>query len=123
MLIIASCGKFEEGPKVSIKSKKSRLCKTWVSESMTVNGIAAPDSAFSGAEITFERDGVCKMGYTGFSFESEWEFSGDVNLNIITSFSGLSSTETIEILKLKSKELWIKDVDAGVITETHMIPK
>ena len=121
MFIVTSCGKFEEGPKLSLKSKKARLANTWVYESIIVDDVAATDISFyDGVEITFDKDGTYSVSFGSISDSGTWEFSGDVDLKTTTS----TSTSTSEIVKLKSNELWIKDVsDAGVVTVSHMIPK
>ncbi|GAB4298668.1 MAG: hypothetical protein Kow0068_22470 [Marinilabiliales bacterium] len=124
-LLISSCGKYEEGPKISLLSKKARLCKIWVPETIIINGYTLPtDSAgLYDYQIAFEKDGSLSETYGTITINGTWEFSGDVNIITTYSLAGVSSSETHEILKLKNDELWLKHVQGTSTTETHFIHK
>ena len=53
------------------------------------------------------------------SFEGTWSF-GDKKETLITTITGFSA-DTAVIIRLKSKELWIKSMDGK--NETHYVKK
>ncbi|HBF88306.1 MAG TPA: hypothetical protein DDX39_06650 [Bacteroidales bacterium] len=108
-----SCSKFEEGPGISLKSKKARLTNTWTIETITdkqtgdeisimeLLGGGESDSSGLGFEIElkfdFVKDGTMEMiagvNIMGFSYEVKspgtWEFVGDTGLELIIDSSEL----------------------------------
>lgn len=108
------CSKFEEGPGISLKSKKARLANTWsiekiinqdTGDEMTVmemfaGGEDTEDLGFDmelDLQLSFEKDGNMEMimAYSifGMSFESSapgtWEFVGDTGLEVTIDMSGM----------------------------------
>ncbi|MFH2142480.1 MAG: hypothetical protein ABIJ97_08670 [Bacteroidota bacterium] len=126
---LTNCGKFEEGPKFSFKSKTSRIAGEWAVEIVTKDGITQPDSLYSGFSVKFDKNGDFQstkaVGGNVFTDLGSWEFYEDIKL--ITSIEKIGATlvDTIEILKLKSKELWVTDIlqPGDIVVETHYIPK
>lgn len=119
VLVFSSC-KYEEGPKVSLKTKKARIAGTWKVKTVFINGTELSDmSQFSGT-VTYEKDGKGKYSLGGLTFDFDWEFS-DSKEELITKYTmlGVTVEDKVEILRLTSKEFWVKEVDAGVTTETH----
>jgi hypothetical protein len=124
-LQFASCGKYEEGPGFSLRSKTGRLAGEWTIEKMTVDG--QDITAFAAALITnteFTKDGDYTVtGMDLFSSEpftekSKWAFSDDNSKVELTFEDG--SKSSIEILRLTNSEFWGKDVDStGSVTEVH----
>ena len=116
----ASCKKYPEGPAISLRSKKARVCGEWRILKLTRNGT---DSYFNyDYRINIEKDGHyhIKGSYTD---EGNWELSGDDKKIIFTpATAGAEKIECL-ILKLKNNELWWKQTEAnGDVIETHMIP-
>jgi len=107
-----SCGKYEDGPKLSLLTKKSRLANEWVLESYEANGSDQTSTmqAFLGNDYvwTIEKDG----GYTqvsstnGINVSGTWEMGEDKDDVTFRPSSG--SSTTFRILRLKSKELWLR---------------
>lgn len=123
-VVLVACGKYEEGPGFSLKSKKSRLAGKWKIESATFNGtdVTASYTAFlPNYVMEFKKDGTYTATSGSFTDNGTWEFSGDVNLTTQSSTSG-STASTTEILRLKNKELKTKDVDGSDITIVTMVP-
>ena len=110
-----SC-KYEEGPALSLRSKKARVAGEWVIEK-TIDSDGTVDSDWDGFEITFDKDGTGKQSYTydigGTSttqtIDFKWEFTDSKKKIKITDEDGDSEESTI--LKLKNDEMWIKDAD------------
>lgn len=122
---IAGCGKYEDGPKLSLKSKTARLSNTWVIETLIIDGVTYPaDSVgMQGYVITFSKDGKVAETYGNITMNGTWEFSGDVDVVTTYTVGTVSSSETLEILKLKTDELWLQHVQGTYTTETHLIPQ
>jgi len=113
-LMFTSCGKYEEGPAFSLKSKTARLTGEWKLVEMTSNGTVQD---LQGIEVLYEfiKDGTMKvttkwMGMS-FSFDGEWRFDDSKEkLEIrVKEDNQWSEWEKVEILKLANTELWLKD--------------
>lgn len=130
-MIFSSCGKYEEGPSVSLLTKKARLTGTWELVSSETNGTAI-DFGDVVSKTTLEKDGTGSMSisgsYLGFTYNStsdlEWEFN-DTKEAIKVRFKEVDDTEWDEweestIIKLTNKELWLEDVETeyGVTSTT-----
>jgi hypothetical protein len=105
-LAVNSCGKYEEGPKFSLLSKKSRVAGDWNVKSV---GSQVLTSGY-GLNMTFDKDGSMKYTYTygstSYSYAGTWDFSSDKENLIINVDGGI---DTLEIKKLKNKEMWLDD--------------
>lgn len=106
MTLLTGCSKFEEGPKFSILSKKSRLCKTWKFTSVTVLSSGTIITAwFEDITWDFEKNGdyTEMVGSSGVS--GEWEFTGDTGLKVTQN----SNVTTLTIIRLAKKEFILQD--------------
>ncbi|PKP17229.1 MAG: hypothetical protein CVU05_15925 [Bacteroidetes bacterium HGW-Bacteroidetes-21] len=135
-LMFSSCGKYEEGPSLSLLSKKARVAGEWVYESMTVNGTDVTlTEDMKNSSTVLEKDGTGKVNWvtTGLTvtMDLEWKFNDD-KTKFMTRMKNASGSfdetwDESEILRLTNKEFWMKDVqtDAGVTTTTisHMKTK
>jgi len=112
---LSSCGKYEEGPGISLKSPTSRIATTWEVEKY----IDADGTETAGDDndptITYTKDGEFTVTQGNTNYSGTWEFSGDVDLRTETTIFGFTTVSTVEILRLSSKELWTKDDDGDVI--------
>jgi hypothetical protein len=123
-LQFASCGKYEDGPAFSLRTKTARLAGEWTIEKITIDG--EDFTAFVAAFITsteFTKDGdyiVKGTDWDGTVYEdkAKWAFSDDKSEVIITDTDG--SKSNLEILRLTNSEFWAKEVDTdGSVTEVH----
>ena len=123
-LHFSSCSKYEEGPGISLRSKKSRLVGEWRIDKMYINDQDA--TAFAGmlitkTEFTNEGDYIVTgddvFGNGPFEDNGKWEFSDDKSEILTTTESG--NTSNLEILRLTNSELWVKEVSDGDIVELH----
>lgn len=122
-VVLVACGKYEEGPGFSLKSKKGRLAGKWKIEKVTYNGtdVTASYQAFlPNYVMEYKKDGTYTATSGSFTDNGTWEFSGDVNLTTKSNTAG-STASTSEILRLKNKELKMKDVDGTDITIVSMV--
>jgi hypothetical protein len=107
----SSCNKYEDGPKFSLLTKKARLTGDWTLEAYIANGydITSTTQSFLGAswEYQIEKDGSWKQ--TGnMNSSGTWELGEDKDDVKFTETSPGNNVTTYRILKLKSKELWLR---------------
>lgn len=124
MLLLASCGKYEDGPRFSLRSKTSRITGSWTIEKYAVDDIDYT-SDVSGAfdfteEGTFNRIEVY-LGQT-FSDSGNWELSSSNEFIILTSSVG-GAHASYEILRLTNTEFWFSRTDYGVTELFHLKAK
>ena len=105
--LFSSCGKYDDGPKISLASKKSRICRAWTIEKFVdgATGTETPCTAGCG-NIEYLKDGTYKNG--GYLVvNTKWQFSSDKDkLEIIF---GTTTVSTDNIIRLTSKEFWVRD--------------
>lgn len=121
-----ACQKYEDGPAFSLRSREERVANDWRVE-RAMDGSDDVTSAFDQYELRLsrERDATLIARYTlgevvfEFSTSGEWEFqnhSEDLRLD----FENDAADETYEILRLKDKELWLRE--KGDDLELHLAP-
>ena len=110
LLSTPSCGKYEDGPGISLLTKKQRLCRSWdAKEYVSTSGttVADTDDDF----MTFEKDGTGKLTIGNVVFTGTWDFNSD-KTKIISVYSSFS--DEVTIMRLTNKELWTKDSDGDI---------
>ena len=118
--LFTGCGKYEEGPGLSLMSKKGRLAGTWTVEkaTSTSGGISVDvTSAFANMSWTYEKDGTYKFTWGALTETGSWEF-GDKKETVITTDS-TNDKDTATIYRLKNKEFWTKDTYGSTTSEIH----
>jgi hypothetical protein len=105
-LTVSSCGKYEDGPKFSLLSKKTRVAGDWEVKSVGSQVLGAD----YGLTMTFDKDGSMKWTYTygsySESYVGSWDFSSDKE-NLVITVDG--DIDTLEIKRLTNKEMWLDD--------------
>lgn len=125
MLIFGtSCGKYEDGPSLSLRSKKARLVNTWEIEEAT-DADDDVTAGYAGATWTLDKDGNYTTGGTITStgaavpeIKGKWEFSSDKTKLILTPENVTLPTKWT-ITRLKNDELWLKDDQAQNTSKTR----
>lgn len=125
---IVGCKKYPEGPSFSLATKKARVANTWVVEKATqLSSNADVTSLFSKDSYELKKDG--SYAFTTYDLfghanvqVGKWEFTSSKE-SIVCTPTDLSSysASTWLILKLKSKEMWVKDAVMNV--ELHLKDK
>lgn len=109
-VIVSACSKYEEGPKFTLASKKSRLKGDWKLIGRTINDESEDISDLS-YFIYIEKDGSYSTDWTVDSFyihdTGHWKFSDDKTGLILTDADG--DQYLYRILKLTKDELKLKD--------------
>ncbi len=114
LLFILSCKKYEDGPAFSLRKPEKRLCRKWVFSSTEQNGNTVYFNYNPQFSLEFKKNGAFiatlsspynQWGYP-VPWEGTWQFFNDKE-NIYTSIQVLN--DTLKILRLTSKELWLLD--------------
>ncbi|TAE18937.1 MAG: hypothetical protein EAZ95_03100 [Bacteroidetes bacterium] len=110
---LTACGKYEEGPGLSLRSKKARFVNTWLIEAIELDGknvtadIASAGGLFN--EVEFKEDGSYFERYTGTTDKGKWEFAdGKEKVKFTPEAVGAVATEGT-IKKLKENAMWIEE--------------
>lgn len=120
------CGKYEDGPEFSLRSRNERIANTWRVES-AMNAGNDVTSAFDQYELKLTKDGDAtltanyQLGDVTFEFATNgtWNFeNSDEDLKL--DFENDDADETYNILRLKEKELWLRE--KGGELELHLEP-
>jgi hypothetical protein len=125
-LLTTSCKKYDEGPAISLRSKKARVVNKWKAEKVTENGKDVT-SDYQGYTWEFKDDNKFYFNFSGgLAITGKWEFNNDKS-KIIVTFDITNEKSELEILRLKEKSMWLKENsndDNGnpVTTEIHLIP-
>ncbi|MCF8297194.1 MAG: lipocalin family protein [Saprospiraceae bacterium] len=112
MLNFNSCGKYDDGPKFSLKTKTSRLVGEW--EVVKVDGDKITDADFI---LEFEKGGDFKATYTYEDYGStytdvydgEWEWDSKKEVIKVDFDDGYNADW--EVMRLTNDELWFEDED------------
>jgi len=115
LLFSTSCTKYEEGPILSLKTKKSRVANTWVVDKAYENDEDVTDN-FDQYELYTTSDGDATLnasysiGDFTFEFESDgtWDFQ-DKKENIYFDYEDDAADEKYQILKLTENELYLRE--------------
>ncbi|MFZ5552995.1 MAG: hypothetical protein ACOZCO_07755 [Bacteroidota bacterium] len=118
--ILTSCGKYEEGPGFTIRTKTHRVAGTWKIQNLYFNGTEINSLVPSDYTETYDKDGNYSYSSSGGSGSGRWEFQNDKAEIKRSGVSG-QSTETLVILRLKEKEFWYYFMDGSDKYEYRMV--
>lgn len=108
---LQGCKKYEDGPLLSLRTKKARLTGDW--DVVQIGNQTYPSNGYS-LEFEFEKDGDFKYTYkyTGYSYTytGDWEF-GSKKEELELKFDSFNQVTTFDILRLKNDEIWLEDQD------------
>lgn len=125
-LTTVSCSKYEDGPAISLRSKTQRVANTWKIENAYRNGEDVT-SDYDQYVLTLRDDNTARLVaiYTSGVFSVEVETNGtwtfeDKKEVLVLNFEDDAADGKYLILRLKEKELWLREV--GGDDELHLIP-
>ena len=132
MFVFAGCGKYEDGPGFSLRSKEARIKGTWAIEKYYENGVdITADFLADGTTVTIEftKDGSYSttlsytfLGQTYTETETgSWVLTNDDAYLTMTDSQGDASS--VRILRLTNSEMWFEDTSSGTTDEVHLIAK
>ena len=126
-VVLTSCKKYEEGPALTLLTKKARVAGTWELEAYLVDGVdktADYRTLVTSEELIYSKEGTYTSSYT-FVIGSDtdagsWEFINDkLEIKSLSNDAG-ATPDTMVIVKLKSKEMWVKEKTPGsTVEEMH----
>ncbi len=125
-IALTSCKKYEEGPALSLLTKKARLAGSWEVEAYYEDGVDKTSDyrqLVTSETFTYEKDGSYTMSAEtvlgSISDSGTWEFINDKeDVKSLSNQSG-SDPDTTHLIRLKNKEMWTKDVIGGTTYEYH----
>ena len=131
LLITASCNKYEDGPKLSLRTRKARLINEWVVSKYIVDGTdqtAYFNSVAPNYTVIFKKDGnysiTISSGSSSFSETGTWELSESKSFVLRYETSPNVETHSNEITRLKNDELNTKYYDSnGSLVEMQLVSK
>ena len=117
VLFLVSCGKYEDGPGFSLRSKSSRIAGSWTVEKYTSDGV---DYTFltTGLNWEFTKEGSYIVTDAAFTETGKWELTSNDRDLTLTSADG--SIQSFKILRLTNAELWFSVTSVGVTDEYHL---
>jgi hypothetical protein len=126
-ITFASCKKYEEGPVISLRSKKERVANTWQIEVAYNDGEDVTEE-YDEYTVKFTKDGDAELAalysWGGFSYEYEtngtWSFMNNSE-ELEVDYEDDDADEVYQILKLEEDELWLRV--KGEEDELHLMPK
>ena len=129
-IALTSCKKYEEGPALSLLTKKARVAGTWEVESYWENGVDKTSDYRAGVSsetYTYDKDGSYTIALTTIIGQindaGTWEFINDKeDIKTLSNTSG-ATPDTMVIVKLKNKEMWVKETGGSTISEYHFKAK
>jgi hypothetical protein len=124
-LSVQSCGKYEEGPGLSLRSKKARVAGTWKLSKSSTNGVDEPlDADDKDDELILDKDGTMEVVDPGNgTFTGTWDFESDKEkLKFTFDFGGGQSFSTsATILRLANKEMILETMDGTDKTRSEYV--
>lgn len=112
---IQCCKKYEDGPLLSMKTRKERLANTWQVKTCFIDGKDST-ALYSGYHETFTKGGNYYYSGKNCSGSGTWAFcEKDSQINL----TGEKNC-TLVITKLDEKELWYYYYENGVEKEFRM---
>ena len=110
ILISYGCTKYDDGPAFSLRTKKARLTGEWELEEVIVNGVSQTLGSDYDMIWEFERNGdftqTMDYGSYSYNYNGEWEF--DNNGEELEIQSSYGPSQTFEINRLSSNDLWLE---------------
>jgi hypothetical protein len=125
-----ACRKYEEGPNVSLRTKKARITNNWRYESAQVNGVeVSQDPYYAKQKHYFYRDGkyiqtiIDPVTLEARNLQGSWLlYDNDKKVAITVKIppANKDSTSDYNIIKLFEKQMWLRTTDNA--REYHFVP-
>ena len=114
LLVFMSSCIYEDGPKMSFRSKKARVVNTWYIDKAYEAGVDKTDaykSAFVNYKLDLKNDDNYSLTYKAYNLldyseKGTWKLSDD-NLYIVFKPNNTNQENKSKILRLKNHEAWV----------------
>ncbi len=118
-----SCKKYEDGPTLSLRSKKARVANEWQYDQVVAPNGTNITAQFANNSIEFTKDGEYIASYgTSSAQTGTWRFASDKEDMVLTPNDNSDAT-VMKIMRLKGKELWFSIEESSGIFEYRMSQK
>ena len=133
-LTFFSCGKYEDGPKISFVSKKARIDNTWAIEKKFMGSTDITGSyrqTIESESYKMEKNGKYNWSETttpayGSQTTTDsgtWELiNGDKDLRKLSDANG-AVADTFRIVRLKRNEMWLRQTYGTLTIEIQLTKK
>jgi len=121
-LMFSSCGKYEEGPALSLRTKKARIAGIWKYDKILDNGVEQTlDAGDLLEEFEVTKDGKYQRRAANVIIEKgSWNF-GDKKETIEITPEGSPLKIVFTILRLTNKEFWCSFTFGNDVDEFHYV--
>jgi hypothetical protein len=126
-LALTSCNKYEDGPVLSFVSRNERIANTWKMDKALDNGVDVT-SSYDRYIVTLTKSGSASLTahFTLLSLEYDYVTNGTWNFTsnddkLELNYENDLVDATYVILKLKEKELWLRQENTEL--ELHLAPE
>ncbi len=127
-----SCKKYENGPAISLMTKKARIANSWKVNTYYLNGqdkttsyrsLVTRERLVMYQSGLFEYTEVSSWTWAVPSYSGTWKFINDKEDVEMVSDNAKIGTQTYRITRLKNKQLWMKiQLTPDSLIEYHYIP-
>lgn len=112
VFVLGACSKYEEGPAISLLTKKARITGDWKPEKIiSSSGKVEYYNGVSRMLRIMKNDNFEEHVDNSIERKGTWSFTKDKEYFSITyQEEGITFIEEYKIIRLKNKELWMEDV-------------
>lgn len=112
--VFTGCGKYDEGPSLTLLTKKARITGEWKLVKILDETGSEIDLQDTEQTFTINKDNTYEVTFTMGTFsetsKGEWKW-GDKKETIMSKGEDATEWSEAKILKLKNSELWTEDTD------------
>lgn len=123
--VIVACKKYNEGPRISFRSKKERVSNEWVlSDRYVADTLNMWEDSLNTGVLRFTKAGFYSLSTDTLQETGEWAFNHDKKKIVLDINSDTDiRPDVLQIQKLKEEELWWSFVDTSgsTIEERYVV--
>lgn len=138
--LLSSACKYDDGPLISVRSKKARVVNSWAYDLVLHNGLDVTGGSselsvdYTQSSIGFNKDGrfstiISEIGadstIVSTQYDGSWFFKEkkkEIELIFDSPFPPSGETKNLVITRLKEKDLWLEEVQAENLVEYRLKP-
>lgn len=127
--VLTSCSKYEEGPKLTLLSKKNRLTNDWKLTAVADSNGTSLDMTGVSTTMSLENDGAFSgnsnytvLGQTVFNYDvtGTWEFTDDKETLTLTTLTvntqPTNDVSKLTIVRLAKDEMKVRDEETKQVS-------
>ncbi|MEI6348567.1 MAG: lipocalin family protein [Bacteroidota bacterium] len=108
----SGCGKYDEGPSISLRSRTSRISGEWKPTKELVN--SDPQTFDANSRVKIDKGGTVTFINGSYSATGTWAFtSNDEKVTFTSTYGGFSSSTEYTIKRLSNSELFMERQDGN----------